>query len=67
MLAAAVDLEGRQITTLEWLPIDRWTPVKSDPNNGRAPRWFWVEKYPHSAWLTCMADQVIELIYVGGN
>jgi len=31
-----VDRNGHQATTLGWLSLNRLTPVKSDPNNGRA-------------------------------
>lgn len=28
------------VTLMEWLPVERLTPVKSDPNDGRARRIF---------------------------
>jgi hypothetical protein len=40
VLVAEMDSNSHQVTTLQWLPIERLTPVKSDPNNGRAWRWF---------------------------
>jgi hypothetical protein len=39
VIIATVDQEGHQTTTLEWLPAEHLTPVKSYPNTGRARRW----------------------------
>jgi hypothetical protein len=38
VIIVAVDVEGHQTTTLEWLPAEQLTPVRSDPNTGRARR-----------------------------
>jgi hypothetical protein len=40
VIVAVIDWDGHQTRTLEWLPIERLTSVKSDPNNGRTRRWF---------------------------
>jgi hypothetical protein len=38
VIIAAIDGEGHQTTTLEWLPAEQLTPLKSDPNTGRVRR-----------------------------
>jgi hypothetical protein len=38
VIIATVDADGHQTTILEWLPAEQLTPVKSDPNTGRARR-----------------------------
>ena len=38
VLVSSVDEEGRPTATQQWVPAERLTPVRSDPDNGGRAR-----------------------------